>query len=551
MNWYLEVLKKYAVFSGRSRRKEYWYFALFSLLIFIALGVVDGMVGFFSIEPGIGLLGSIFALLMFIPSLAVGVRRLHDTNRSGWWTLLCLVPCIGHFVLLVFLVQDSKPGENRYGSNPKKLPEPKLPFELALALRYLRPKRTFVSMITLISIIGVTLGVAVLIIVMSVMSGFGQQLRERLLELNAHIKVSERGKPLSDYRSIRDEVLSNEAVLAVAPFIIGPVLVETQPDGEESPQVFTPWVRGVDLELELKVSSLVSTNNLVAGDIDVALNGLVVGKEFARMLNLRVGDFLAVHSARSFHRIRKAQQEGSEAVLLPDDFEVRGVIDTGHYEYNASFVLASIEDAQALYDLGDAVHGLSVKLHDSKQAETVRQQLLKTLPQGYVVTTWEDENTQILDALKVERNVMFFLLFFVMIVAAFGITSSQITFVVQRTPEIGTLKARGATGWQIMQVFFAQSLVVALLGLTFGFGLGLLVLEYRNEFLELLRVATGFELFPAEIYLFDKLPAQKFSEMGGDLTKIGVGSLFICLLAGVIPAWNASRLKPVEAFRHE
>ena len=427
----------------------------------------------------------------------------------------------------------------------------KLPFELALALRYLRPKRTFVSMITLISIIGVTLGVAVLIIVMSVMSGFGQQLRERLLELNAHLKVSERGKPLSDYRSIRDEVLSNEAVSGAAPFIIGPVLVETQPDGEESPQVFTPWVRGVDVELELTVSSLVSTNNLVAGDIDVALNGLVVGKEFARMLNLRVGDFLAVHSARSFHRIRKAQQEGSEAVLLPDDFEVRGVFDTGHYEYNASFVLASIEDAQALYGLGDAVHGLSVKLHDSKQAETVRQQLLKTLPQGYVVTTWEDENTQILDALKVERNVMFFLLFFVMIVAAFGITSSQITFVVQRTPEIGTLKALGATGWQIMQVFFAQSLVVALLGLTFGFGLGLLVLEYRNEFLELLRVATGFELFPAEIYLFDKLPAQKFSEMGGDLTKIGVGSLVICLLAGVIPAWNASRLKPVEAFRHE
>ena len=551
MSWFLEVLKKYAVFEGRARRKEYWYFALCYFLIFIALAVIDGVTGSFNGDAGIELLTAIFALAMFIPSLAVGVRRLHDTNRSGWWMLLCLIPCIGYFVLLVFAAQDSNSGENRYGSNPKKLPEPKLPFELALALRYLRPKRTFVSMITLISIIGVTLGVAVLIIVMSVMSGFGQQLRERLLELNAHLKVSERGKPLSDYRSIRDEVLSNEAVSGAAPFIIGPVLVETQPDGEESPQVFTPWVRGVDVELELTVSSLVSTNNLVAGDIDVALNGLVVGKEFARMLNLRVGDFLAVHSARSFHRIRKAQQEGSEAVLLPDDFEVRGVFDTGHYEYNASFVLASIEDAQALYDLGDAVHGLSVKLHDSKQAETVRQQLLKTLPQGYVVTTWEDENTQILDALKVERNVMFFLLFFVMIVAAFGITSSQITFVVQRTPEIGTLKALGATGWQIMQVFFAQSLVVALLGLTFGFGLGLLVLEYRNEFLELLRVATGFELFPPEIYLFDKLPAQKLSEMGGDLTKIGVGSLVICLLAGVIPAWNASRLKPVEAFRHE
>ena len=121
-----------------------------------------------------------------------------------------------------------------------------MPFELALALRYLRPKRTFVSVITLISIIGVTLGVAVLIIVMSVMSGFGQQLRERLLDINAHLKVSESGKPLSDYRSIRDLVLANEAVSGSAPFIIGPVLVETQPEGGENPQVFTPLVMGVD-----------------------------------------------------------------------------------------------------------------------------------------------------------------------------------------------------------------------------------------------------------------------------------------------------------------
>ena len=424
----------------------------------------------------------------------------------------------------------------------------KLPFELALALRYLRPKRTFVSMITLISIIGVTLGVAVLIIVMSVMSGFDRQLRERLLEFNAHLKVTESGKPLGGHRSVRDIVIANEKVSGAAPFIIGPVLVETQPEGEESSQVFTPWVRGVDPELEPTVSSLLSTKNLVAGEADVSLNGLVVGSEFARMMNLRLGEFLAVHSARSFHRIRQAKEDGKEVVLLPDDFEVRGVFDAGYYEYNASFVLASIEDAQALYGLGDAVHGLWVKLHDATEAEPVRQQLQKILPQGLVVTTWEDENTQILDALKVERNVMFFLLFFVMIVAAFGITSSQITFVVQRTPEIGTLKALGATGWQIMQVFFAQSFVVAALGLMFGFGIGLFALEYRNEFLGVMRAATGFELFPASIYGFQALPAKI---VPGDLVSIGVGSLFICLLAGVIPAWNASRLKPVEAFRHE
>ena len=423
----------------------------------------------------------------------------------------------------------------------------KLPFELALALRYLRPKRTFVSVITLISIIGVTLGVAVLIIVMSVMTGFDRDLRERLLDFSAHLKVTNRNRIVSDYRALRHKVLEHEAVAGVAPFIIGPVLVETQPEEGESPRIYTPWVRGVDPELELSVSSLTATNSIIDGEFEVD-GGLVVGSEMRKILNLSVGDFLAVHSARSFHRIREAQEDGKEVVLLPDDYEVRGIIDAGLYEYNANFVLTSLEDAQDLYGLGDAVHGLGVKLHDPTQAESVRQQLLTTLPQGHVVTTWEDENTQILDALKVERNVMFFLLFFVMIVAAFGITSSQITFVVQRTPEIGTLKALGATGWQIMQVFLMQSLVVAALGLTLGFGLGLLALEYRNEFLVLMRDATGFELFPASIYGFQALPSKLVT---GDLIRIGVGSLFICLLAGLIPAWNASRLKPVEAFRHE
>ena len=423
----------------------------------------------------------------------------------------------------------------------------KLPFELALALRYLRPKRTFVSVITLISIIGVTLGVAVLIIVMSVMSGFDQDLRERLLDFNAHLKVTNRTRIVSEYRELRQKVLEHEAVAGVAPFIVGPVLLETQPEEGESPRIYTPWVRGVDPELELSVSSLTATNRIIDGEFEVD-GGLVVGSEMRKILNLSVGDFLAVHSARSFHRIREAQEDGKEVVLLPDDYEVRGIIDAGLYEYHSNFVLTSLEVAQDLYGLGDAVHGLGVKLHDPTRAESVRQQLLTTLPQGHVVTTWEDENTQILDALKVERNVMFFLLFFVMIVAAFGITSSQITFVVQRTPEIGTLKALGATGWQIMQVFLMQSLVVAALGLTLGFGLGLLALEYRNEFLVLLRAATGFELFPASIYGFQALPSKLVT---GDLIRIGVGSLFICLLAGLLPAWNASRLKPVEAFRHE
>ena len=422
----------------------------------------------------------------------------------------------------------------------------KLPFELVLALRYLRPKRTFVSVITLISIIGVTLGVAVLIIVMSVMSGFDLMLRERLLNFNYHIKVFTENRVMNNYNEVREKLLQNKVVRGVAPFVVGPVLIETQPD-EGLPQIDTPFVRGVDIELEQTVSSLVSSNSLVQGEMDLN-GGILVGSEIRSRLNLKVGDYIAVHSARSFHRIREAQEKDKEIVLLPDDFEVRGVIDVDFYDYNANFMLTSLQNAQDLYDLGDAVHGLGVRLEDASLAEITRQQLLEVLPSGLVVRTWEDENSHLLEALRVERNVMFYLLFFVMIVAAFGITSSQITFVVQRTPEIGTLNALGATGGQIMRVFLSQSLVVALLGLTFGFGLGLLALEFRNEFLLLMRELTGFEIFPASIYGFQALPAEIVL---GDLLKIGIGSFIICVLAGMLPAWNASRLRPVEAFRHE
>ena len=422
----------------------------------------------------------------------------------------------------------------------------RLPFELSLALRFLRPKRTFVSIITLISIIGVTLGVAVLIIVMSVMSGFDLMLRERLLNFNYHIKVFSENRVMTGYSEVREKLLMNDAVKGVAPFVIGPVLVETQPN-EGQAQIATPFIRGVDIDLEQTVSSLVSSNNLVQGDMNLS-EGVIVGSEIRSQLNLKVGDYLAVHSARSFHRIRDSQEEGKDFVLLPDDYEVRGVIDVDFYDYNANFMLTSIESAQDLFDLGDSVHGLGVRLEDASLAEETRQNLINLLPAGLTVRTWEDENSHLLEALRVERNVMFYLLFFVMIVAAFGITSSQITFVVQKTPEIGTLNALGATGGQIMRVFLSQSFVVAVLGLALGFGLGLLALYFRNEFLVFMRDLTSFEIFPASIYGFQALPAEIVT---GDLVKIGIGSFIICILAGLLPAWNASRLRPVEAFRHE
>lgn len=425
----------------------------------------------------------------------------------------------------------------------------RLPFELFLALRYLRPKRTFVSVITLISIIGVMLGVAVLIIVISVMTGFDRQLRDKILGFSPHVRVR-RDEPMTHYAPLVAEISSNRLVKAVTPYVVGPVLASTEPEHGGS-EIVAPDIRGIDPKSEEKISLLPSS--IVEGAFDVKGNGLLVGRDFARMLGLGVGDRLAIYSIRDLKRMNenwKQRRQGGEPseVYAPSEYEIRGIFDVGYFEFNYRVVICSLENAQDLYGLDDAVQGLMVMLNDPSQANEVRHQLHSLLGPGYLITTWEEENSGILDALLVEKNVMFYLLFFIIIVAAFGITSALITFVVQKTREIGVLKAIGSTDGQIMWIFLSQSLVVGVMGVLAGFGLGMLAVSYRNDFLFFLRRVTGFELFPARIYNFSQLPALIDF---GDIALICGGSLIICLLAGLFPAWNAGRLKPVEALRHE
>ena len=421
----------------------------------------------------------------------------------------------------------------------------RLPFELQLALRYLRPKRTFVSVITLISIIGVMLGVAVLIIVISVMSGFDRQLRDRIIGFNGHLKIHPARSVMRDYEAIQDEVARHPRVRGVSPYIFGQVLVETQPEGAD-PQWQAQWIRGIDVAREGSVSQL--TNSVRVGHFDVRGKGMLVGSETARLLDLSVGDALAIYSPADLKRMKDSRSQEDAEAILPTDFSIQGVFDVGYYEYNASVIVCSLENAQDLYGLDDAVHGLLVKVDDPYLVNQVRADLELKLGPGLMIRTWEEDNSAILEALIVEKNVMFYLLFFITIVAAFGITSALITFVVQKTREIGVLKALGATSSQITWLFLSQSLVVGVLGVSAGLGLGRLAVAYRNEFLLLMRQITGWELFPAAIYNFRELPALV---VRSDLAIICGGSLVICLLAGLIPAWNAGRLKPVEALRHE
>jgi lipoprotein-releasing system permease protein len=421
----------------------------------------------------------------------------------------------------------------------------RLPFELLLALRYLRPKRTFVSVITLISVVGVTLGVAVLIIVISVMSGFDAQLRDKILGFNAHLKVLPRDETMKDYAAVARTVAANPHVRAVAPFVLGPVLLQTEPASGQA-RVGAPWIRGLNPQIETNMSVL--PYSIVEGKFDVTDRGLLIGTEFARNMELTVGDRVEIGSPKMLEAWKKAsEKENAPAPVLPE-YEVRGIFDVGYYEYNLSVIVTSLVDAQDLYDLDGSVHGLLVMLYDPYQAPEVEQELAWELGPNYTLRSWMQENASLLNALIVEKNVMFYLLFFIMIVAALCILSALITFVVQKTREIGMLKALGATDRQVSLVFLSQAALVGAVGDLAGYGLGMLALTYRNEFLHFMNRTTGFELFPASIYGFTDLPALIFPR---DILLICGSAWVVCILGGVIPAWRAGRLKPVEALRYE
>jgi lipoprotein-releasing system permease protein len=281
--------------------------------------------------------------------------------------------------------------------------------------------------------------------------------------------------------------------------------------------------------------------------------GVLVGINFADNLQLQVGDTLSIYSVREIKKMKQARKEKREVTILPDDYEVRGIFDTGYYEYNSRVIVTSLADAQDLYDLQDSVHGVFVTLNDPYQADAVKVQLEQALNAKmngatFYAQSWMQDNSGILGALVVEKNVMFYLLFFIVLVAALCILSAQITFVIQKTREIGMLKALGATQFQISGIFLGQSAIIGVMGVASGYGLGMLAVIYRNEFLHFMRHATGWELFPESIYGFGELPALI---MPRDLVVICISSFVICVLGGLLPAIRAGRLKPVEALRYE
>jgi len=429
----------------------------------------------------------------------------------------------------------------------------KLPFSLFLALRYLKPKRTFLSIITLISVLGVMLGVTVLILVISVMTGFDRELRQKVIDFDAHILVSTEDI-MHDWRALKTKIDKTPGVVATAPYVQGPVIVEFEN------RRLAPMIRGVDPAQEENVIPL--HKFIKQGSFDLEGESTVLGIELARKLKIHLGDKLTVYSPGNLGQmldgIKKLENaKGAEEkktidelrdVILPKELTVTGIYETGHYLHDSEFLLVPIYVGQELYGLGDALHGITVKTDNPYSAERVKSEIENFLTPPEFAETWIDMNHQYFEAVRLERTVMFFLLFFIVVVAAFGIMSTLITVTVQKRREIGIMKALGANLSQIVWVFLGQGTVVGLFGTLTGLGLGMTLIRYRNEFSHWLASTLHIEIFPREVYQFSSIPAEVIPK---DVAIICISAFLICSFAALIPAYFAARLDPVKALRYE
>ena len=423
--------------------------------------------------------------------------------------------------------------------------------ELFLAWKYFKPKRSAVSVITLISVIGVALGVAVLIVVLAVMTGFSDKMREKLLDTTSHAQIRSK---FHGYVIMHPEPIIRmvrEAGGEALPVIISPVLLQKG-------DAFVPKVViGLDLGKgkpdKLKLHEVIS-----AGNGELKRGNIIMSYLIARSLRVVPGQKILLHSPSNLAKLVKRGKDGKLEVAknlemyLPSEYTITGISNFNKYDFDRDFLFMHIDDACELLDLDLGVaSAIYVWVPDPFNMDLflrkIKNSLAVSAPNTFI-ESWKEINGRLLGVLQVEKNMQFFLLIFIVLVAAFSITNTLITTVIQKTKEIGLLKAMGASSGTVMRIFILQGFFVGLIGTAAGMALGALVVKYRMLILKTLRVVTGQEIFPAEMYYFNELPAQIVMT---DLVWIALISVVLCTFGGVIPAFRAAKLDPSRALRYE
>jgi lipoprotein-releasing system permease protein len=414
-------------------------------------------------------------------------------------------------------------------------------YELFIGLRYLHARRqeNFISLITVISVFGVMIGVMTLNVVMAVMTGFEEVLRDRLLGINAHVTLVKSGSILKEYQHLIDQVLRERGVLAAAPSVYGQVMVTFggRVSGVVVRGIDPDRVNGVvDIERYIKDGTLqaLKTPRLVQVDgRPVSLPGLIIGARLAAQLRLTVGDPIQVVSPLG---------SPTPMGVIPriKRFVVVGLFDSGMHEYDATLVYMNLSDAQQFFELGDAVSGIEIRVQDVYHAQDVARRIQQKLGFPYWTEDWSRLWPNLFSALRLEKTVYFLVLLLMILIGAFNIISTLIMVVMEKRRDIAILLSMGATRKSIRKIFLIKGCVIGtvgtLLGLLLGYALCLLVQRY--QFIEL----------PKDVFLISTVPVRIYLS---NFVLVALSSFLICLLASIYPARQAAKLDPVEIIRYE
>jgi lipoprotein-releasing system permease protein len=410
-------------------------------------------------------------------------------------------------------------------------------YELFVAIRYLLKSKShkgFVSFFTIISIVCVFIGVAALIIVLSVMTGFERELKDKVIGMYAHVSVEGIGRSvLKDWETPAEIAEQVPHVISASPFIRGPVMFGSLKRGRAL------YVLGLDITQEKEVTAI--TNFITHGTVNIRDDQIILGDQFAKSMGIRTGDEVQLTTMATI-------QTPSGPVPVQLDMEVAGFFHTGNYEYDANFGFVSLPAGQHLFQLKTTVHGLKVKLDDVDKAPEIKEELQSRLGLNYYVSTWMDQNKHLFSAVQMEKRVMFIILLLITVVAALNIISTLIMVVLEKTKDIGILRSIGATRLSIGAIFSLQGMLIAFVGEVLGIVAGVLVAVNIDPIVKAVEKWTGLTFFPSDIYYLDKIPSQVVPT---DVITIAACAFGLCLIASVFPAIHAARTDPVQALRYE